>query len=56
MTQIELDILKERMLKEFYDKVGITPTRQALDASHEAFSNNLVEKFFEIVSAQNQAN
>lgn len=55
MTDIEKDLLKERMLTEFYSKVGLTPLNKELDASHEAFSDDLVERFFEIVSAQTQA-
>lgn len=47
MAEIEKDLLKERILKEIYDKVGLTPTDNALDASHEAFSDELVEKIFD---------
>ena len=48
MSEIEKDLLKERILKEIYDKVGLTPTDKALDASHEAFSDELVEKIFDM--------
>ena len=44
MTEIEKDLLKERILQEIYDKVGLTPTNKELEASHEAFSDALVEK------------
>ena len=46
MAEIEKDLLKERILKEIYDKVGLTPTDSALDASHEAFSDELWSKRF----------
>lgn len=49
MKQIELDIIKERLLTEFYSKAGLTPSEKELAASHEAFSDELVEKLNEWV-------
>ena len=47
MKRIEIDIIKERLLTEFYNKAGLTPSEKELDASHEAFSDELVEKLNE---------